>query len=143
MEELNFEKFKDTCKETGLKLTHQRYEIYRELAATNDHPSAEELHKRVQKRVPAIALDTVYRTLSTFVEFGLAAKVQVAEDHARFDANVEPHHHCICTRCRQIVDFKWELFDYTEPPGAPSQWGDILSKHVVLVGVCRECLKKG
>ena len=60
-------------------VTHQRQEIYRELAQAEDHPSAEALHHRLQERFPTISLDTVYRTLATFAGCGLINKVDTVE----------------------------------------------------------------
>ena len=33
--------FERVCRDAGIKITHQRLEIYRELAQTGDHPDAE------------------------------------------------------------------------------------------------------
>ena len=41
--------FEQMCKDAGLKVTHQRLEIYRELLGALDHPSAETLYKRSGK----------------------------------------------------------------------------------------------
>ena len=60
--------FEQACRAAGLKLTHQRLEIYRELAMSSDHPSAESLYKRLKKKLPTISQDTIYRTLSTLEE---------------------------------------------------------------------------
>ena len=62
---------KQICDAAGIKLTHQRIEIFKELMAANDHPGAELIHQRLQKRLPTIAIDTIYRTLSTFEELGI------------------------------------------------------------------------
>ena len=43
------EHFETACRGAGLKVTHQRLEIFRELAKTSDHPTAEALYKRLQK----------------------------------------------------------------------------------------------
>ncbi|MEN8190305.1 MAG: transcriptional repressor, partial [Thermodesulfobacteriota bacterium] len=53
-------RIKQLCDDAGMKLTHQRLEIYKELLSEMDHPSAERVHKRLQKRLPTIAIDTVY-----------------------------------------------------------------------------------
>ncbi|MBC8317138.1 MAG: transcriptional repressor, partial [Desulfobulbaceae bacterium] len=55
--------FEKACRKANLKITHQRLEIFRELAKALDHPSAESLYKRLQKKLPTLSLDTVYRTL--------------------------------------------------------------------------------
>ena len=43
---LDFESLIRACRKAGLKATHQRMEIYRELAQTEDHPDAETIFKR-------------------------------------------------------------------------------------------------
>ena len=40
----------DAAREAGLKLTHQRLEIFRELAATEEHPDAETIFRAVQQQ---------------------------------------------------------------------------------------------
>jgi Fur family transcriptional regulator, peroxide stress response regulator len=138
--EQKLEELRETCRETGLKLTHQRMEILRELAATTDHPSAETVYKRVREKLPSVSLDTVYRTLATFAEHGLVDKLNVAQDQSRFDADVSPHHHLVCSRCKTIKDFSWEDFDSMDLPPDAKLWGHIDGKHVVVAGVCRRCL---
>ena len=71
------DKFKAISLEKGLRLTHQRLEILRELVGAKDHPSAEMVFGRVRRRLPTISLDTVYRTLSTFDELGIIMRVPV------------------------------------------------------------------
>lgn len=134
--------FEARCRKAGLKLTHQRLEIYRELASTYDHPAADDVYRRVQKRIPTISLDTVYRTLLTFEQFGLAARVHAFDDRARFDANVSPHQHLACIRCKSIQDFQWRTFEQMKPPAKATKWGEVQTKDVVLKGLCNECLKK-
>ena len=134
--------FKNACKNAGLKLTHQRLEIYRELAIASDHPAAETIHKRLKERMPTISLDTIYRTLTTLENHGLIRKVQTAESQARFEAEIIQHHHLICDKCKKIVDFQWKTFDESTLPDKISAWGRIQHKNVVLHGICDKCLQK-
>jgi len=53
--------FKELCKDLGLKLTPQRLEIFHMLAVSENHPSTEDVYKRVRSRIPSISFDTVYR----------------------------------------------------------------------------------
>ncbi len=135
-----FKPFEHHCRKAGLKLTPQRLEIYRELALTDDHPSADDVYSRVQVRMPTISLDTVYRTLVTLEHCGIVARVCAFDGRARFDANVMPHEHLACMRCKSIQDFHWQPFKQLEPPVEARQWGDVMSKDVVLRGVCKKCL---
>jgi Fur family peroxide stress response transcriptional regulator len=103
------EHFKAACREADLKLTHQRLEIFRELAEAMDHPTAETLYRRLKETLPTLSLDTVYRTLATFEEYNLVTRVQTTESHARFEAR-SGHHHAVCSRCGKITDFEWDDF---------------------------------
>jgi len=129
------------CRETGLRLTHQRLEIFRELTRSSDHPSAETVHRRVRVRIPTISLDTVYRTISTFERYGLITRIQVFDDHGRFEPDLSPHHHLVCSQCKGIMDFGWETFDNAVLPDETKEWGRVSTKHAVLRGICRRCLE--
>jgi Fur family peroxide stress response transcriptional regulator len=133
--------FEASCHRAGLKLTHQRLEIFRELALSTDHPSAEALYKRLLERMPMLSLDTVYRTLTTFNLHGLVHKVETGESQARFEAVNERHHHLICRQCLEIVDFHWPSVDEVSLPDPVRAWGNIDTRNVVIYGVCRKCSK--
>lgn len=132
--------FTQACRDAGLRLTHQRLEIYRELAAATDHPSAEMLHQRLHRRIPTLSLDTVYRTVATFARHGLINRVETIESPSRFEAKGMRHHHLICSRCREIIDFQWHAIDETALPEEITPWGRIDSRNVVVYGICSKCL---
>jgi Fur family peroxide stress response transcriptional regulator len=113
------------------------------LAADKEHPSAETIFRRVQKKMPTISLDTVYRTLASLEKIGVATRVEASEDKARFDADMTPHNHLICTVCKSISDFSWPEFETLEPPESIEDWGSVSAKNAVLRGVCRTCRKLG
>ena len=133
--------FQDACRQKNLRITPQRLEIYRELAQVSDHPSAELLHQRLHDRMPTLSLDTIYRTLSTFVQHGLVNRVETVESQARFEAAQARHHHLICGQCKKIVDFHWQLVDQLALPSEVQEWGEVSSKNLVIYGICKECLK--
>ena len=58
-------------KACGLKVTPQRTAIYKALAETTSHPTAETLFQHVSQEYPMISLNTVYYTLSTLKDAGL------------------------------------------------------------------------
>jgi len=137
--EQTMQQFVTACKQAGLKVTHQRTEIYRHLLLEPDHPSAEILHKRLLPSLPSISLDTVYRTLTTLEQHGLVSRIQTAESQARFEAVYAPHHHLICSRCKRVVDFQWPAIDRLDTPADVSNWGQIDSKTIVVYGTCMHC----
>ena len=132
------EKFADA----GIKLTPQRIEIFRAVYGTGSHPSAEVIYDELKRRMPSISLDTIYRTLATFEKLGLINRVSALDRQSRFDANIDVHHHFICTRCNRITDFYWPSFDESVLPDELSGKGRVMSKHIEVRGICRNCLKK-
>jgi Fur family peroxide stress response transcriptional regulator len=134
--------FVEMCRRQGIKATHQRMEIYRELVSTHEHPDAESVYKRVRKRVAAISLDTVYRTLRLLREKGIISSVTALPERMRFDANTSQHHHFICTRCGLVRDFYDRRLDGLPVPREVSDMGMVRSIHVELRGLCRRCETK-
>jgi Fur family transcriptional regulator, peroxide stress response regulator len=132
--------FERACRDAGLRLTHQRMEIYRELAESHDHPSVESLHQRLRRRIPTLSMDTVYRTLATFAGLRLINKVETVEAQGRYEVALNKHHHLICSRCNTILDFHWPAIDKASLPDGIGNWGRIDNKNVVVYGVCRKCL---
>lgn len=134
--------FEQVCKSKGLRITHQRSEIFHTLAEYPGHPTAENVFSRVRTRLKTISLDTVYRTIATFEEHGLIKRVHILNSTARFDVNLSIHHHLVCTRCNKIEDFYWPDFDKMKLPDSVRHWSKINSKHVEMRGLCRECKTK-
>jgi len=134
--------FRAACQRYGLKATHQRTEIYRELARTQEHPDAETVYDRVRKRIPAISLDTVYRTLRLLEEKEIISRVGYHGERTRFDANTNRHHHFICTECGFVADVYDEKLNDLRAPNDLGTMGRVNSVHVELRGLCRACQRK-
>ncbi len=62
--------FLNKCKRAGLKITPQRIAIYKEVLESGNHPSAEDIYRKVKEFHPGISFDTVNRTLLTFADMG-------------------------------------------------------------------------
>jgi len=139
---LQVEQFRKVCRENGIKVTPQRLEVFLEILGATDHPSAEEVFRRVRRKLPMISLDTVYRTLTTFDELGLIATLRSLEDRSRFDPNTREHHHVVCTGCKRVMDIFWPEIDALSMPPQVEDWGRVETKHVLLRGTCSTCLLK-
>ena len=126
-------------KGSGVKLTHQRLEIFRELAANLDHPDVETVFRAVRARVPTVSLDTVYRTLWLLHELGLIVTLGPRRDGIRFDVNLERHHHFVCVRCGMVRDFVSDALGDLPLPEGLSGLGDVLDARVEVRGVCTSC----
>lgn len=138
-DEKHLKAFVQVCRAHGIKATHQRMEIYRELARTEEHPDVETIFKSVRRRIPAISLDTVYRTLRLLEEKGVISRVGSLGERTRFDANISRHHHFICEQCGMVRDFYSEELSTFPPPREVQTLGAVQSVHVEMRGLCSQC----
>ncbi|OCC05463.1 transcriptional repressor [Labrys sp. WJW] len=95
------------CKEHGLRLTGPRRIIMQVLSEASDHPDAVELHRRVSKIDPDIAIATVYRTLNLLQEKGVLEKHTFGDGRARFERPHREHHdHLINVETGDVIEFR-------------------------------------
>ncbi len=137
--EARMQRFKDVCREKAVKLTHQRWEIYREVAQTAEHPDAERIFQGVRERMPTVSLDTVYRTLWWLKDMGLITVLGPTRERTRFDANLSHHHHFVCSLCGLTRDFSSEVLDHLELPDTIQSIGQVQQTQVEVKGVCFDC----
>jgi Fur family peroxide stress response transcriptional regulator len=131
------------AKESGLRITPQRAAIFRELLKATDHPTADDIYKRIVRKIPNISFDTVNRTLATFAAIGLTRVVEGYGQAKRFDPDMGAHHHFRCVRCACIVDFHNEAYDHIAVPAEINERFTVTGKKVVLEGLCGRCGKGG
>ena len=134
--------FEQVCRNAGVRLTHQRMEIFRQVARSGDHPDAETVYRGARKRLPSISLDTVYRALWLLSDLGLIKTLGPARGRARFDANLRRHHHFVCLRCGLTRDFYNDAFDELKLPKSVKSIGSVEVTHVEARGLCRRCSRK-
>ena len=131
--------FESVCRKNSIKITHQRVEIFREVAQTDDHPDAEQVYIRVRERLPRVSLDTVYRTLWLLKDLGLVVTTSRGQERTRFDANLKDHHHFFCTQCGLTRDFYTDELDANIVSEAVGGYGRIESSHLEIRGICHMC----
>jgi Fur family peroxide stress response transcriptional regulator len=137
--ENRLEHLKAVARKAGVKLTHQRLEIFRELASNEEHPDADSIYRAVRQRMPTVSLDTVYRTLWMLHDLGLVTTLGPQRDRVRFDANLEQHHHFVCVRCGLVRDFESEALAHLPLPESVAALGSVHDAHVEVRGTCGAC----
>ncbi len=94
------------CAEKGLRMTDQRRVIARVLSVADDHPDAEELHRRASAEDPRISLATVYRTVRLFEEAGIIERHDFRDGRSRYEEAPEEHHdHLINIKTGEVIEF--------------------------------------
>lgn len=127
------------CRDAGVQLTHQRMEIFREVALSGDHPDAETVFQGVRQRIKSLSLDTVYRALWLLSDLELITTLGPPRERTRFDANLSRHHHFICSTCGLTRDFYSDELDSLKPPDEVKAFGQINVMRVEARGICRAC----
>ncbi len=142
----DIETFAQYCRSHGLSVTHQRLAIFEALAASREHPSAEQLHRAVQRRIPTLSLATVYKNLEALKAIGAVADVNPLHEQGRYEAALpgtgagHPHHHLVCTSCKKVRDLHDSELDRLRVRDA--QGFDVRAVRVQAEGLCPDCQAK-
>ena len=128
----------------GQRFTEQRAAVYRYLAGTDVHPTADEVYSAVREALPDISLATVYKNLETLVGCGLAVKLTFPDESARYDGCTDPHHHARCLACGRVTDVPGDIAvaEIDEVRGAARGF-TVTGFHLQLSGYCSECVPEG
>ncbi len=126
----------DVLDEKGVRPSPQRVRIYEVLAGTKSHPSIDWLYQRLRDELPTLSRTTVYNTLGTFIDAGLAKPIFIEGEEIRYDADMTLHGHFRCRLCGGVFDFpvSEEETALRLPPGFVPEMVQI---HCV--GLCAEC----
>jgi Fur family peroxide stress response transcriptional regulator len=127
------------CRERRIAVTPQRLAVIGALLASENHPSTDEICAAVRRRNPHVSLATVHRILEQFCEVGEARKVTLLHDVARYDGNVEPHHHVLCVRCRRVQDVEIPGVDKLLEGRTSLGEFALLRCSVEIDAICRRC----
>jgi len=126
-------------KDQHISVTPQRMEILKTIMSRYDHPSADNIYQQVKRNLPMISFNTVYKTLETFCQLGLVIKINPLHEVARYDGNVSPHTHMVCTRCQKVEDLFWEWPAEVSMPSPCSSGFKVDSVAIHLFGLCSHC----
>ncbi|MFC4726189.1 Fur family transcriptional regulator [Glycocaulis abyssi] len=100
------DRIEQICIEKGLRMTDQRRVIARVLSEAEDHPDAEEVHRRAASVDNRISLATVYRTVRLFEDAGIIERHDFRDGRSRYEEATEDHHdHLIDLKSGDIVEF--------------------------------------
>ena len=131
---------RQALQENGHRYTDQRAAVFRLVARSRVHPTAEDVFLSVRTEVPGISLATVYKSLETLVSCGLAKKLTPPDGSARFCGRIEPHHHARCLSCGSVSDVSGELGGLDVATLRSQVKGfDLVGYELELTGYCLDC----
>lgn len=127
-------------REGGHRLTPQRMAVLKVLAASEGHPSVEQIYEQVNADLPMTSLATMYKTVTLLKEMAEVLELGFSGDSNRYDGKRPyPHPHLICVKCRRIMDL--EIHTLSELPQEVGRRTDyrIVSHRLDFFGICPRC----
>jgi len=129
-------------KARSYRLTPQRIELVRLIAASEGHPSASSLHERVKGQFPTMSPATVYKTLGLLKDMHQVLEIDLRDD-SHYDGNrPEPHPHLVCTRCNRILDSEFDIDQSLIARIEAASGYQISRSQVTFFGTCADCRSK-
>ena len=137
--QIRFEQLIAKLREQNYRMTPQRLELVRCIAASEGHPSAAGLYDQIKVQFPTMSLATVYKTLDLLKELGEVLEIDLHGD-SHYDGNrPQPHPHLICIQCNKIIDGEAD-FDPSAVQRLEQASGyKILRAQVSFYGLCPDC----
>jgi Fur family peroxide stress response transcriptional regulator len=123
--------------------SRKREAILNAVRSTTTHPTADWVYEKLKPEYPDLSLGTVYRNLAQFKQDGIVLSVGVVNGQERFDGNVKPHTHFVCSKCGCVIDIPDEYISSGQVSQAERKYHlQIDSTDILLRGICPECLSK-
>ena len=131
------------CKQHGVKMTAQRLTIAEVINNSKDHPDAEKIYQRANKKNNKISLATVYRTVKLFEDAKAVIKHEFgSEEKARYETVTEwEHNHLIDVISGDVVEFQNPGFEKLSKRIAEKMGYKIIGYKLELFGLKEACKK--
>lgn len=122
------------------RITPQRLAVLRILAASEDHPTAEQIYEKVKAEFPTTSLATIYKTIALLKELDEVLELGFPDGSNRYDGNKPfSHPHVICTKCKKIMDPDLVSLDELRDEISRRTGYRILYHRLDFFGLCHEC----
>ena len=127
----------------GHRLTPQRLAVLRILGKSTDHPSVEQIYRKVRRQYPMISRATVYKTVETLKAMGQVLELEFSGASNRYDARgIEPHPHLICRGCGNIRDLELPALTREAKKVAQRTGYELLGHRLDFYGLCPDCQRR-
>ncbi len=125
----------------GHNYSSKREAIFKTIASTKSHPSAQWVYEQLKDEFPKLSLGTVYRNIALFKEQGKIIVVANVNGEERIDADTSDHAHFVCDECGTVYDlYSSELSPIEKELNRKGF--EITRKNVVFHGRCSDCCTK-
>ncbi|OIO35991.1 MAG: hypothetical protein AUJ74_03965 [Candidatus Omnitrophica bacterium CG1_02_44_16] len=130
---------KEKEKDGTYRITKQRQKILELLTNTKEHPTADQVYKKLKGKFPRLSLGTVYRNLRILKEQGQIWELDFGTGLSHFDAVVHSHYHFICKNCNKIYDIRIPAIKELDERVRTMTGFRIYSHRLEFFGLCDIC----
>ncbi len=142
--ETRLEELITRLRERDHRLTPQRLAVLKVLAASDGHPSVEQVYERIKPDFPMTSLATVYKTVTLLKEMDEVLELGFNGGSNRYDGNKPyPHPHLVCTKCGAIEDLEVDALNGIPRQVAQDTGYRIVSHRLNFFGICPKCQAEG
>jgi len=138
------EHFYTYLRHNGLKKTHQKDLILESFLGTEGHLSIEDIYALVKRRDKKIGIVTVFRTLKSLTECGIAREITLGDGLTRFEHRYHHphHHHIVCTSCHKTIEFVSPDLEQVQASIIREYGFQASSQRLQIYGTCKDCLEQ-
>lgn len=135
------DRFRRYLRERRLPVTRQRVAVAEVLFVSEDHPSVEQLRRRLVQRGDHVGMATLYRTVDALVRSGLAREHDFGEGFKRYEPVREraEHAHLVCRKCAGVTEFSNDRLERMLRMTADEHHFFYERHRVEVHGICAEC----
>ena len=138
--EVRLQELTSKLRDRGHRLTPQRLAVLRILAASEGHPTVQQIYDQIQADFPMTSLATVYKTVILIKDMGEVLELGFSDDGNHYDGNKPfPHPHLICTKCKSIIDAEVTGLGTLPQLMEQATGFEILSHRLDFYGICPHC----
>ena len=122
------------------KLTNQRTQILEFLQTAKNHPTAEEIYKKLKPYLPHLSLSTIYRNLKSLESEEVIISLKTPDNNKHFEIKGPDLAHFWCWNCRKLLELP--LVEILEIKNRLKIKGFQAKKiNIIIEGICPKCKK--
>ncbi|HSM24659.1 MAG TPA: Fur family transcriptional regulator [Anaerolineaceae bacterium] len=139
---VRFNELISVLKQQGFRMTPQRLELIRIIAASEGHPSALQIYETIKNQFPTMSQATVYNTLTLLKEMNQVLEIDFHGD-SHYDGNrPEEHPHLVCLECKKILDADLDIGNGNIALLESTTGFKIVRSQISFFGFCPDCKSK-
>lgn len=137
------EQFKKLFQQENIDHFEDRIKILEVFLQTEQHVTINELLQILSEKGFKVDLDFVRDTMKLICRFGFAQKNRFDNGRVRYEhRHLGQHHdHMVCTKCKNILEFKNEQLEKLQVTIAATYGFHMLQHRMEIYGICSRCLK--